>query len=293
MLSNRVSFVNGEFVNHNNAFVHIEDRGFQFADAIYEVILFYKNQLIDAKNHLERMFAGLDSIGIKHTFIKQNLIDISLELFARNNLESGSVYLQVTRGRSERIQILPPNLEPTIIATVSTLKKITDEELEKGLSLITTEDLRWHKCNIKTTSLLFQSMVRQKADEAGANDCLLIRNKIVIEASFSNFFIVDNDDKLITKKADNLILRGITRDRVINLAKKNMLEVEERDFGIDEVMSAKEAFLTSSVLLVRPVTKIDEKIIGCGSEGKITKKIRNLYLEFIERKALSINNLPH
>ncbi len=278
----RISFVNGKFLPHSQCFVHIEDRGFQLADGIYEVILFKNNKLIDIDWHLERLFRSLSELEIKFNHNKNYLREIILELFAKNNLQDGSVYLQITRGVAPRQQTFPTNYTTTITATVSPLKESNPEETINGLVATTHQDIRWQRCDIKSISLLASSWIRQKTVEAGANDAILVRDGFVTEATFANVFIVDKKGTLITRNADHFVLRGITRNRLIDLAKKNGIAVLEKKFTVDEMFDAKEVFLSSTTLLVRPVCKIDGKVIGDGKVGEISKKLFTLYNQFIE-----------
>ncbi len=280
-VNTRISYLNGEFLPHEKCFIHIEDRGFQFADGAYEVTLFTNNKLIDGDAHLERFFRSLNELKITHNFSKEDLIKIQLELFSRNNMKEGACYLNVTRGQHARIPSCPKEVKPTINATVSPQKKVSAEEFEQGFTIMTHEDIRWTRCDIKTVSLLASTLINQKAKNLGFNDAIFIRDGIVTEATFANAFIVDKNNNLITKDADNLILCGITRNRLIDLAKKNNIKVEERKFGITELMSAQEVFLSSSSLIIRPVVKIDEKKIGEGKPGRITRILSEAYKEFI------------
>jgi len=277
----RVSFVNGKFLPHSQCFVHIEDRGFQLADGVYEVILLKNNKLIDIDWHLQRLFHSLAELEIKFEQNKTYLEQIILELFAKNNLTDGSVYLQITRGATNRQQIFPTNISPTITATVSPLKIINQQDLENGLSVQTHQDIRWQRCDIKSTSLLASCWIRQKAVSAGDDDTILIRDGFVTEATFANVFIVDKNGTLITRNADNFILQGITRNRLIELAKNNGIAVLEKKFSVEELLQASEVFLSSTTLLVRPVSKVDGQIISNGKTGEISKKLSGLYNNFI------------
>ncbi len=292
----RLSYLNNQFIPHNEALVHIEDRGFQFADGIYEVILFANNKLIDADEHINRLFGGLNEIGIKINKSKKEIHDIIIECFSKNNLSDGYVYLQITRGQHARIQTCP-DVEATITMSVSPRKIISSAEFEKGFSAATAQDVRWLKCNIKTVGLLAASLTRHKVDHLGACEAILVRlkdyfgltptevqlnNGTVTEGCFSNLFIVDQNNNLITKNADNLILQGITRNRIIALAQKNGINVIEKEFTRLELYAAKEVFLTSTTLFVRPIISIDGKQIGDGKVGEISRKLMGLYQEFVE-----------
>ncbi len=277
----RISYLNGEFLPHENCLVHIEDRGFQFADGVYEVTLFKNGKLIDGEPHLERLFRSLREMKIEHDFKKEDLHKMQIELFAKNQMSEGICYLQITRGATNRVPFFPKNLTPTISATVALGKKLTDEEFEKGVSVMTHEDIRWKRCDIKSVALFASSFLNQKAKDLGFDDMIFVRDAVVTEGSFANAFIVDAAGTLITKGADNLILCGITRNRLIEFAKTAGIKVEERDFGVAELMAAQEVFLTSSSLIVRPVTKVDGKVVGTGKAGKVARVLSEAYKKFI------------
>ena len=276
----RISYLNGEFLPHEKCFIHIEDRGFQFADAGYEVTLFKNGKLIDGDAHLERLFRSLREIKIEHNFSKDQLMKIQLELFSFNKMPEGACYLQVTRGITNRVPTCPKGLTPTIVATVALGKKLLAEEFEKGISIMLHEDIRWKRCDIKTVGLLASTLVNQKAKDSGFDDAIFVRDEIVTEGTFANCFIFDEDNTLITKAPDNLILQGITRNRLIEIAKEKGIKVVERNFDVAEMLSAKEVFLTSSSLIIRPVTKIDGQLISDGIVGEIAKILSEEYKKF-------------
>jgi len=277
----RISYLNGQFLPHENCLVHIEDRGFQFADGIYEVTLFKNGLLIDGDPHIERLFRSLREMKIEHNFTKEYITKLQLDLFAKNNMNEGTCYIQITRGATNRVPWMPKNLTPTISATVSLGKKMTEEEFEKGVSIMTHEDIRWKRCDIKSVALFASSFTNQKAKDLGFDDAIFVRDGVVTEGTFANAFIVDSNDNLITKAPDNLILQGITRNRMIDIAKAKGIKVIERDFSIEEMLAAKEVFLTSSSLILRAATKIDGKIIGEGKAGKISKLLSQSYKDFV------------
>lgn len=277
----KISFVNGSFLPHSQCFVSIEDRGFQFADGVYEVILFYNHKLIDLDWHLDRLLRSLKELEIKFEKTKEELTEIFLTLFKKNNLDNGSVYLQITRGAAPRNQLFPKNCMPTIVAIVSPLKMPSDQELEVGFAAITHLDIRWSRCDIKSIALLAATIARQKAEIAGAAEAILIRNNYVTEGSFSNIFIVNNQGQLITRQADNSILCGITRNRIIAIAKANKISVIEKKFSKKDLLNAREVFAASSTLIIRPIVKIDGKLIGNGKIGEVTKNLLNYYRKFL------------
>jgi D-alanine transaminase len=277
----RISYLNGEFLPHEKCLVHIEDRGFQFADGAYEVTLLRDGKLIDGDAHIERFFRSLRELKIEHNFTKDELRKLQFDLFAKNNLTSGTCYIQITRGATNRVPYFPKDLKPTISATVSPYKKVSQEEFARGFSFMTHDDIRWKRCDIKSVALFASSMINQKAKDHGFDDAILVRDGFVSEGSFANVFIVDANDTLITRPADNLILCGITRNRMIDLAKENSLKVAEKLFSVDEMLQAKEVFLTSSSLLIRPVSKIDGKLIADGKNRKIATILNDAYNQFV------------
>ena len=284
----RISYLNGEFLPHEKCFVHIEDRGFQFADAVYEVTLFENNKLIDGDNHAKRMNRSLGELNIKHQFSEEQLIKIQYDLFKHNQMQSGFCYMQISRGATDRQPSCPKGLNPTITATVSKRKIITDQEFCHGFSAMTTPDIRWKRCDIKTVGLLASTLTNQKAKDLGFDDAIFIRDSIVTEATYANVFIVDQNNNLITHPVSNHILCGITRNRIIEIAKANKISVIEKEFSVSELYEAKEIFLTSSTLLIRPIFKIDDKIIAKndGSQFLISKMLQKKYQEFIDNKIL-------
>lgn len=277
----RISFLNGKYLPHDECLIHIEDRGFQFGDGVYEVTLFKNGKLIDIDGHLERLFRSLKEMQIEHNFTKEELIKIHLELFAKNNMNQGTCYINITRGHNKRIPNHPRGILPTINATVSPQRIVSDEEFENGFSIMSHEDIRWSRCDIKSVALLASSLINQKAKDSGFSDAIFIRDGFITEASYANAFIVDENDNLITRDADNFILNGITRRRIISLAKENNLNVIERKFTLEEMLNAKEVFLTSSSMIIRPVTNIDNNKISKGKAGKITTLLKEKYSDFL------------
>ncbi len=281
----RISYLNGEFLPHENCFVHIEDRGFQFADGAYEVTLFENGNLVDGDLHLQRLMRSLGELNIEHNFTLEELKKTQLELFSKNNFATSAFcYLQITRGVANRIPWCPKGLKNTIIATVSAKKIISPEEFAKGYTAMTHDDIRWHRCDIKTVNLLASTLVNQKAKDAGFDDAIFVRDGIVTEATYANVFIVDDKKNLITHPANNHILCGITRNRLIKIAREKNINVIEKKFGIDEMMQACEVFLTSSTLIIRPVFQINgQEISGKknASSPTLAKILKDAYENFI------------
>lgn len=281
-MKQRISYLNGKYLPHDNCLVHIEDRAFQFADGAYEVTLFENNKLIDGQNHLIRMMQSLSELFINHNFTIDLLIEIQLELFRRNKLNSGFCYLQISRGKANRQPSLPKDIEPTINATVSERKIFSTDEFDKGIKVLTTDDIRWHRCDIKTVNLLASTLTNQKAKDQGFDDAIFVRNSVVTEATYANVFIVDKKNNLITHPVDNNILCGITRNRIIKIAQENKINVIEKKFSVEEMSQSSEVFLTSSTLKIRPVFQINDVIIFNNNNKPIlTKAISDKYQEFI------------
>ena len=287
----RISYLNGEFLPHEKCFVHIEDRGFQFADGAYEVTLFENGNLVDGDLHLQRLMRSLGELNIDHNFTIEELKKIQYELFSKNNfVTSAYCYLQITRGVANRAPWCPKNLKNTIVATVSTKKIISSEEFAKGYTAMTHEDIRWHRCDIKTVNLLASTLVNQKAKDAGFDDAIFVREGVITEATYANVFIVDANENLITHPADNHILQGITRNRLIKIAREKNINVIEKKFGIDEMMKACEVFLTSSTLIIRPVFQINgQEILGRkkASKPSLAKILKDDYENFFN--SISLN----
>ena len=287
----RISYLNGEFLPHEKCFVHIEDRGFQFADGAYEVTLFENGNLVDGDLHLQRLMRSLSALNIDHNFTIEELKKIQLELFSKNNFATSAYcYLQVTRGTANRTPWCPKNLKNTIVATVSAKKIISSEEFAKGYTAMTHDDIRWKRCDIKTVNLLVSTLVNQKAKDAGFDDAIFVRDGIVTEATYANVFIVDDKENLITHPADNHILQGITRNRLIKIAREKNINVIEKKFGIDEMMKACEVFLTSSTLIIRPVFQINgQEIFGKKTVSKpsLAKILKDDYENFVN--SISLN----
>jgi len=278
----RISYLNGQFLPHENCLVHIEDRGFQFADGAYEVTLFENGKLIDGNAHIERFFRSLREMKIEHNFSAEEFKKIQFELFAKNNLDAGTCYMQVTRGATNRVPWMPKDLRPTISATVSPRKKVAPQEFVQGYTFMTHEDIRWKRCDIKSVALFASSFINQKAKDSGFDDAIFVRDGVVTEGTFANIFIVDAKGTLITKAPDSLILQGITRNRFIKIAQEKGIKVEERNFSVEEMYNASEVFLTSSSLILRPASKIDEREIGGEKNRKIATILSDAYDTFIK-----------
>lgn len=273
----KISFLNGEFLPHSKCFIHIEDRSVQFADSIYEVVLFKNGKLVDCDWHFDRLFRSLEQMQInfhhQSNLGRGELKNIFLELFEKNNLQEGSVYLQITRGVAPRTAGIP-ECKPTIISTV----KEIDKNAKSELSAIFYPDIRWGRCDIKSTALFASSVAKQNAVNRGFDEVIMTRDGFITEASFANVFMVDHQNNLITPLLDQNILGGITRKRIIVLAKENGINVVERKITVEEMLNAQEIFVSSSTLAIRPVVSLDKKFLGV---GKITKNLIGFYDSYL------------
>jgi len=279
-----ISYVNGRYVPHREASVHIEDRGFQFADAVYEVFAVQGGQLIDQDGHIDRLERSLNELTIPMPMSRTALKLVMRQLLRVNRLAYGSLYLQVSRGVAPRDFPAPHGLTPTLVMTVMRQKPFDPDVALNGVKVITTPDIRWKRCDIKTVQLLAGVMSKTAAYAQGAAEAwLLDESDHITEGSSSNAWIVTADGELITRHTDHAILGGITRQTVMKLAEQNGLKYVERTFSLDEAKAAQEAFTTSSTVMVRPVTHIDDSPIGDGACGPFCQKLIALYGAYMKQ----------
>ena len=284
---NNITYINNKFVKHSNAKISVEDRGFLFADSIYELIGVFNKEIVDTDQHLNRLDSSLKKVKIKYRFNKEKFKKIITKLIKLNNILNGYIYIQITRGVAERKHEFPKKYKPTTIIFTKHLN-IDKKIYEKGVKIITIPDLRWLRRDIKTTSLLANVLSKQLAVEKNAFESWLIDNGNITEGSVSNAWIIKSSNTIITHPANNKILKGVTRDTVIKILKKNNFNIKERSFNLIEAKNAKEAFLTSSTLSVLPVVKIDNYNVSNGKPGDITKKIMYLYNNYIVKNKNSL-----
>ena len=285
----RVAYVNGQYVAHGQATIHVEDRGFQFADGVYEVWSVFEGRLADFDGHMTRLHRSLNELRITIPMTREALSRVLQETVRRNRVREGLVYIQITRGTARRDHPFPPEgTPPSVIVTAKTLPLSKgDAAARTGVAVITQPDLRWGRCDIKTVGLLPNVLAKQAARERGAAEAWLVDEMgLVTEGSSTNAWIVDEDGKLRTRDAQANILRGITRAAVMQLVADEGLELEERGFTVDEAKRAKEAFFTSASGFVMPTTSIDGVKIGDGKPGPIATRLRELYLDQARRDAI-------
>ncbi|NFV79895.1 D-amino-acid transaminase [Magnetospirillum aberrantis] len=276
----RVTYVNGQYCLHHEAAVHVEDRGFQFADSVYEVAPVVTGRLCHLEQHLDRLERSLGALAIAWPVRRAVLALIMGRVADMNRVRDGVVYVQVSRGTAPRNHTFPAETPPTLVVGAWTSKGPSTEAVEKGIAVVTRSDQRWRRPDIKTVGLLPNLLARQSAKESGAAEAWLVDSGgFVTEATAANAFIVAADGALLTHPADGAILSGVTRANVIELARKAGIEVGERPFTVTEAMAAREAFVTGTTVTVLPVTRIDGLRVGEGHPGPITLHLRALYQE--------------
>lgn len=276
----RIAYVNGLYVSKRDARVHIEDRGYQFADGVYEVCEVFHGKLIDEKRHLERLARSLAELKINIPVGEGALAVILREVIARNKVADGYVYIQATRGVATRDHVFPPgNVRPSLVVTARQIDPSKGETMSrKGISVITTPDLRWKRVDIKSISLLPNVLARQEAKERGAYEAWLVdADGMVVEGAASNAWIVDRFGAIVTRALDHSVLRGITRTTLLDIIAEEGLRLEERKFSLEEAFAAQEAFITGATTLVMPVVSIDGHKIGSGAPGPTAQRLRAIF----------------
>ncbi len=281
----RIAYVNGQYVPRKHAAVHIEDRGYQFADGVYEVCEVRGGRLVDQRRHIERLVRSLGELRIKLPMPLSALNVVLHEIVARNRIKDGIVYVQVTRGVARRDHPFPPpSTKPAIVVTANTLDLAKSEAMAAdGVAVITLPDNRWDRVDIKAIALLPNILAKQTAREQGAREAWYVdKDNRVTEGSSSNAWIVTRDGKVVTRQADNGILKGITRAVVIDTLRAQGLELEERPFTVEEAYEAREAFLTSASQLVMPVVRINDRPVGNGAPGLVSAALRRDFHRYAE-----------
>jgi D-alanine transaminase len=282
----RIVYVNGEYLPEEEAKVSVFDRGFLFADGVYEVTSVLDGKLLDFAGHAKRLQRSLDELEMENPVTEEELLEIHRELVKRNGVEDGLVYLQVTRGSADRDFAYPKDAKPTLVLFTQSKPGLADSPVAKvGLKVISLPDIRWGRRDIKTVQLLYPSMGKMAAKKAGVDDAWMIEDGFVTEGTSNNAYIVKGN-RLITRHLGNEILHGITRAAVLRCAREAQMEVEERAFTLDEAKAADEAFITSATTFVMPVVEIDGVKLGDGTPGAVTKRLREIYLEESRKAAV-------
>lgn len=275
----RTAYVNGDYVPLEEARIPIMDRGFLFADGIYEVSAVINGRLVDNDLHMQRLVRSTGEIGLALPETPERIEAIQKELIRLNALEEGMVYLQVTRGVAEREFAFPADAKPTLILFTQARNMVRSQTGLSGIKVKSVPDLRWMRRDIKSVGLLAQVLAKQAATEAGCQEAWMVEDGLVTEGSASTAYIITNDGVLITRARSNMTLPGCTRLAIQDLLAEAGLSLEERAFSLDEAFVAREAFITSAGNLVAPVVEIDGKPIGDGKPGTATRRLRELYIE--------------
>jgi D-alanine transaminase len=277
----RYAYVNGRYVDHRDASVHIEDRGYQLADGVYEVVGVRDGRLVDEGPHIDRLDRSLRELRIDWPISRAALSFVMRELMRRNRLRDGLIYMQVTRGVARRDHAFPTvPVKPALVLTTKNSKR-AEADPGAGIAVKSQPDIRWERCDIKTVALLPNVLAKQAARESGAYEAWLVdKDGCVTEGASTNAWIVTKDGELVTRQTDNGILAGITRHTLKSLCNALQLKFVERPFSLAEAKTAQEAFITSATSFVTPVVKIDGDTVGDGKVGPMARRLRVEYVRF-------------
>ncbi len=282
----RIVYVNGEYLPENEAKISVFDRGFLMADAVYEVSAVLDGKLCDYPGHVARLHRSLSELEMTCPVSDDELLAIHRELIARNELDEGLVYLQVTRGAADRDFVWPADATPGMVLFTQA-KSFEDAEGPKhGIKVMSVEDQRWGRRDIKTTQLLFSSWAKMQAKGQGKDDAWLVADGHVNEGTSNNAYIVTREGTIVTRQLSNDILHGITRASVLALAAEAQMKVEERPFTITEAQNASEAFITAASTFVCPVVEVDGATLGDGMPGPLSKRLREIYIANARQNAV-------
>lgn len=282
----RIVYVNGHYVHEERAGISIFDRGFLFADGVYEVTAVVGGKLVDYEPHVDRLYRSMGELKLTLPITRDELKTVHRRLIEKNDLAEGGIYLQVTRGSADRDFTFPdPPVKGTLVLFTQARNILKNPDIETGIGVITVPDIRWARRDIKSVALLAQCLAKQAAKEAGAKEAWMHEDGEVTEGGSSSAYIVTADGEIITRPLSNKILPGITRASLQRLAEEHQIRIVERAFTVDEAFAAREAFITSASSFVMPVTKIDGRPVGDGVPGPVTKRLREIYLEEIVGQA--------
>jgi D-alanine transaminase len=285
----RIAYVNGRYLPHADAAVHVEDRGYQFGDGVYEVCEIFGGQLVDATRHLARLSRSLSELRIHPPMSDAALRQIMREVVRRNRVRDGMIYIQVTRGVARRDHVFPgDDVAPAVVMTARSADFAkADRQAAEGVAVITVPENRWDRVDIKTVGLLPNVLAKQQAKEAGAREAWFVTpDGMVTEGGSTNAWIVTAEGRLVTRPATRGILRGITREVVCEVAASQGVPLEERSFSVAEAIAAREAFITAATTLVMPVVRIDGHPVGNGRPGPVTQALRSHFHEAAELVAV-------
>ena len=284
----RTVYLNGEYLPEEEAKISVFDRGFVMGDAVYEVTSVLGGQILEFEGHMARLQRSMDALEMTGNLSRDAWLEIHRELVARNNIDEGLIYLQVSRGNAgDRDFHYPPaGTPPTIVLYTQAKPGLADDpKAQKGIKVISLPDLRWHRRDIKTVQLLYPSMAKMAAEKAGKDDAWFVEDGLVTEGSSNNTYIVKGG-KIITRQLSHDILHGITRASLLKYAAESQMEIEERPYTIEEAQQADEAFYTSASAFVMPVVEVDGVAVGSGKPGPVALRLREIYLEESRKSAL-------
>lgn len=273
----RIVYVNGQYLPEEDAKISVFDRGFLFADGVYEVSSVIDGHLVDNEAHLARLRRSLLELKLDFAMSNAEIESVQHEMLVRNGLNEGILYLQISRGPAERDFAFPTRAEPSLVMFTQARQLVDNPVARRGISVITVEDIRWRRRDIKTVQLLASSLAKQAAVDAGADDAWMVEHGMVTEGTSNNAWIL-KEGQLITRHLSNDILHGITRRAVLRLAAEDGIGFEERAFSVLEAIGADEAFITSASTFVMPVVRIDAQPVGNGKPGAVTTRLRELYI---------------
>jgi D-alanine transaminase len=275
----RIAYVDGQYLPHRSAGVHIEDRGYQFADGVYEVLAVIGGHLVDEGPHLSRLARSLGELRIAAPMSEASLKIVMREVVRRNGVRDGALYLQVTRGAAPRDHAFPQTAKPVLVVTARRKKPADPRLAADGIGVITIPDIRWRRCDIKSVALVANVLGKQRAKEAGAYEAWQVDSDgRVTESTSTNAWIVTADGAAVTRQADTAILNGVTRLAVFDIIRREGYRLIERPFTVAEAKTAREAFVTSTAVELLPVVRIDGDRVGDGRPGPLSRALREFYL---------------
>ena len=287
IMKERIVYVNGKFLNESEAKISIFDRGFLFADAVYEVTAIIDSKILEWDGHIKRLQRSLNELGMNLPIKASELLDIHYNLISKNNLTEGLIYLQITRGEDDRSFDYPDEGVKQTIVLFTQVKSLQETNLAKnGLKVISVPDMRWGRRDIKTVQLLAPSMCKMMAKKSNKDDAWMIQDGFVTEGTSNNAYIITKNNVLITRNLSNDILAGVTRRSILKYAKEAQIKIEERPFTIEEAKDASEAFVSSATTFIGPVVEIDNIKIGDGKPGKQSLRLREIYIQESMKEAL-------
>ncbi len=282
----RIVYLNGDYVAEEDAKISVFDRGFLFADGVYEVTSVIDHKILEWDGHCARLRRSLGELQMDSPATDAELLEIHRELVRRNDLEEGVIYLQVTRGAADRDFAFPEDATPTLVLFTQAKALVDTSAANAGLKVISVPDIRWGRRDIKTVQLLAPSLGKMAAKAQGCDDAWMVEDGFVTEGTSNNAYIVTQNGTLVTRQLSTALLHGITRASVLKMAAEAQIKIEERPFTIEEAKQAAEAFVTAASTFVAPVVEIDGQMLGDGTPGPISKRLREIYISESRKTAV-------